>query len=161
VNPLALMPYIAMAMQYGPQIIAIVQQATSNADLVTKLETLPNQVVAVATEIGAALFPSAQKDLQAAAGAMAAFDHSFTMWVQQACNMLLPDTPKLVVDGLYGPLTKARVTKLQQNLNVSVIDGWVGKLTRAAIDGAIAKITGATTIPPGQSPTSPTMGRQR
>ena len=143
-NPLALIPYIAMGVQYGPQIIALFQSATSSADLVTKIETLPKQVMDVVTQIGSALFPQAQSQLQAAAGAVAAFDHAFTEWVQQACNMLLPDTPKLAVDGIYGPLTRNRVMTLQKSLNLAQVDGWVGKLTRAAIDHAVALLTDTT-----------------
>jgi peptidoglycan hydrolase-like protein with peptidoglycan-binding domain len=140
---LSLIPYIALGVKYGSSIIALVQSATSNTDLATKIETLPAEVLKVANAIGAEMFPAVKPELQAAAGAVAGFNHAFTIWCQEACNMLLPDTPKLTVDGIYGPMTTARVKKLQQSLNISTIDGWVGKLTRAAIDSAIAKITGA------------------
>ena len=141
---MALLPYIALGMQYGPQVIALFQSATSNADLITKIATLPPAVLKVVQDVGAQLFPSVKADLQAVAGATAAFDHAFVMWIQQACNMLLPSAPKLVVDGLYGSRTQANVKLLQKSLNLQVIDGWVGKLTRAAMDAAVAKLTAAT-----------------
>jgi hypothetical protein len=144
---MALLPYIALGMKYGPQIIALIQSATSNQDLVTKLATLPSDAMTVIQQIGTVLFPNVKGELKSAAGAIAAFDHAWVLWVQKACNMLLTDTPKLVEDGLYGPRTQARVKILQKSLNMEVIDGWVGKLTRSAIDHAIALLTMPTPSP--------------
>ena len=135
---LEFLPYIAMGMKYGPQIIALVQSATSNQDLVEKISALPVEVMKLAAGLGGELFPGVKKELQAVAGAVTAFDHSFNVWVQKACNMLLPTTPKLVEDGIYGPLTRERVKILQKSLNLQAVDGWVGKLTRSAIDHAVA-----------------------
>lgn len=139
---MALLPYIALGMKYGPQVIALIQSATSNEDLMSKIATLPADAMKVVQAVGTALFPNVKGELQGVAGAIAAFDHAYVQWIQKGCNMLLPDTPKLVEDGIYGPRTSARVKVLQKALNMQVVDGWVGKLTRAAMDHAIALLTG-------------------
>ena len=48
--------------------------------------------------------------------------------------------PDLVVDGLYGPLTRGAVERLQAKLGLKV-DGWAGEITKAAIAAALAKLT--------------------
>jgi hypothetical protein len=132
------LPFIQLGMKYGPSIIAMIQAATSNADLTSKIATLPADVMKVIAQLGGEIFPGVKPELQNAAGAVAAFDHAFTQWVQKACNTLLSDTPKLAEDGIYGPRTVARVKVLQAALHMQSIDGFVGKLTRAAIDHAMA-----------------------
>jgi peptidoglycan hydrolase-like protein with peptidoglycan-binding domain len=51
-------------------------------------------------------------------------------WLQQSLNQLID--AKLVVDGQYGPLTKAAVEEFQRR-NGLTVDGWAGVLTEAKI----------------------------
>lgn len=118
----------------------IVDVASSNAEIVDKIkQTLP-KVAGLLETYGSQLFPKAKAQLHIAAAAMTAFDPNVTKWIQGACNSLLEPSPNLVVDGAYGPLTRAAVEKLQQKLGLTV-DGWAGQLTQAAISSALAALT--------------------
>lgn len=44
-----------------------------------------------------------------------------------------------MVDGLYGPMTRTAVERLQAKLGLKV-DGWAGEITKAAIAAALAKL---------------------
>ena len=62
-----------------------------------------------------------------------------TKWLRGSLNALLDPSPNLLVDGLYGPLTRGAVERLQAKLGLKV-DGWAGEITKAAIAAALAKL---------------------
>lgn len=132
---LALIPTLISA---ASTIKSIVDIANSNADVVTKVTAaLPTLANALET-YGGQFFPNAKPQFRIAAAAMTAFDPNVTKWLQGALNTLLDPSPNLVVDGSYGPKTKAAVEQVQQKLGLTV-DGWAGQLTQAAIMAALAK----------------------
>jgi hypothetical protein len=53
------------------------------------------------------LFPKAAPGLKVIAGAIGAFDPNVTKWLQDALNKLVKTSPKLDLDGIYGPETVA------------------------------------------------------
>lgn len=134
-NFLTLLPLIVQAATTIKDIIDI---ANSNADVVSKVRDAFPKLAQVLEEYGAQFFPKVKPELHAAAAVMAAFDPSVTKWLQGALNSLLDPSPGLVVDGLYGPKTRAAVEQLQAKFGLTV-DGWAGQLTQAAISAALAK----------------------
>ena len=62
-----------------------------------------------------------------------------TKWLRGSRNALLDPSPNLLVDGLYGPMTRNAVERLQAKLGLKV-DGWAGEITKAAIAAALAKL---------------------
>jgi peptidoglycan hydrolase-like protein with peptidoglycan-binding domain len=77
--------------------------------------------------------------MQTVAAASATFDPNVTKWLQLALNKLLTPSPKLVVDGVYGPQTRDAVEAAQKKLGITV-DGWAGEVTQGAIQAALAKL---------------------
>ena len=135
------MDYLAIlqaAVQYGPMIKSIIDEASSNDTIVTKIKALSAPFASVLANVGAQFFPKAAPALQVAAAAMASFDTNVTKWVQGALNVYLSPSPNLVVDGVYGPKTKAAVELLQAKLGLTV-DGWAGQVTQAAIAQLLVK----------------------
>jgi peptidoglycan hydrolase-like protein with peptidoglycan-binding domain len=111
---------------------SLIDIAQNNDDLVTKIkESLPTIAHAL-EEYGAKFFPGVKDELRIAAAAMAAFDPNITKWLQESLNLAMDPSPKLVVDGIYGPKTKAAVELAQTKLGLPV-DGWAGQLTQSAI----------------------------
>src|SRR5262245_40209719 len=123
---------INLAMRYGPTVISIINAAQSNDDIVHKLQNLSKPLADILENVGGELFPQAKPQLHAAAGAIAAFNVDYTKWLQATLNAVMTPSPGLAVDGLYGPRTKAAVTKFQEQLGLTA-DGWAGKLTQAAL----------------------------
>ena len=60
-------------------------------------------------------------------------------WLQESLNKLGAD-PVLVVDGDYGELTKAAVSKYQEAHPPLEADGWAGVATQASIYDELAKL---------------------
>ena len=116
----------------------IIDEASSNDTIVTKIKALSAPFASVLANVGAQFFPKAAPALQVAAAAMASFDTNVTKWVQGALNVYLVPSPNLVVDGVYGPKTKAAVELLQAKLGLTV-DGWAGQVTQAAIAQLLVK----------------------
>lgn len=135
-DPLSLMQ---LAFQFGTTIKAIIDAATSNDDIVTKITNVSKPLATVLEGIGGQMFPQAKPQLKVAAAAMAAFDPNVTKWLQGSLNVLVSPSPNLVVDGIYGPKTKAAVTQLQTDLGLAV-DGWAGQVTQAAITAALTRL---------------------
>lgn len=121
-----------------PAVKSIIDTATSNETIVMRIQQLSAPLANVLEQVGSALFPKAAPALRIAAGAIAAFDPDVTKWLQGSLNVLLDPSPDLEVDGLYGPLTRAAVERLQTSLGLKV-DGWAGTITQAAIADALAK----------------------
>lgn len=140
------MDYIALiqlAVQYAPIVKQIIDEATSNDEIVQKVETLAAPVGAMISNLGSQLFPKSSAALQTVGAAIAAFDPNTTKWLQKSLNTMLTPSPNLTVDGIYGAKTQAAVVQLQSKLGLTP-DGIAGKLTQAAIQAAI----GATTNKP-------------
>jgi peptidoglycan hydrolase-like protein with peptidoglycan-binding domain len=136
------------AIQYGPLLKTAIDEALSNDDLMTKIAKLTGPFAPLLEQLGSQLFPNAKPELHAVAAVMAAFDPSTTKWLQGSLNLLLTPSPNLVVDGLYGPATRAAVTAYQTQLGLTP-DGWAGRLTQAAIDLALGKSQpSALSLPP-------------
>lgn len=122
----------------APTIKSILDAATGNESIVTKIKDISTPLAGILETVGEMLFPKAAPALRVAAGAMAAFDPDVTKWLQGSLNVLITPPPYLIVDGLYGPKTRAAVEQLQANLGLRV-DGWAGSITQAAIAAALAK----------------------
>lgn len=137
-NPLTV---FQLAVQYGPIIKGLLDEATSNDDLAVKIQRMAQPLAATLTDIGQFLFPKAKPALFIVGGTIAAFDPNITKWLQGALNLVLSPSPQLVVDGLYGPKTRDAVERLQAQLGLTV-DGLAGHITQAAIQAALAKLGG-------------------
>jgi hypothetical protein len=135
-SPFAL---IQLAIQFEPAIKAIIDEATTNDDIVTKIKALSPSFASVLEGLGAEFFPGAAPALHLIGGVIAAFDPNTTKWLQGSLNTLLSPSPNLTVDGIYGPRTKAAVVQLQTKLGLTP-DGIAGMLTQSAIAAALAKL---------------------
>lgn len=122
---------------YGPQIKAAIDETSTNEDLAEQVKAVAQPLVPFLEQVGEALFPAAAPVLRLVGGVFAAFDPNVTKWLQGALNALVNPSPNLVVDGIYGPKTRAAVEQLQKQLGL-VVDGLAGVVTRAAIDNALA-----------------------
>jgi peptidoglycan hydrolase-like protein with peptidoglycan-binding domain len=131
---------VQLAIQYGPLVKGAIDTAFSNDDLITKIKNIAGPIVPLLEQIGKQLFPKAADILHLVGGAVAAFDPNVTRWLQGALNNLIEPslTPQLVVDGIYGPLTRAAVETFQKQMGL-IVDGLAGTITRAAIDALLAK----------------------
>ena len=96
-------------------------------------------ILNVFTQLGSSLFPKAAPQFHAAAALVASYNPDYTKWLQNSLNALVSPSPNLVVDGHYGPKTRAAVEALQTELGLK-IDGWAGDATSAAIQLALSKL---------------------
>ena len=128
---------LQLAAGLAPTVKSILDAATGNESIVAKIKDISAPLAGILETVGETLFPKAAPALRIAAGAMAAFDPDVTKWLQGSLNALLDPSPGLVVDGLYGPKTRAAVEQLQTKFGLRV-DGWAGSLTQAAIASALA-----------------------
>lgn len=128
---------IQLAAGLAPTVKSILDSATGNESIVTKIKEVSAPLAGLLETVGGTLFPKAAPALRIAAGAIASFDPDVTKWLQGSLNSLLDPSPNLVVDGLYGPKTRAAVELLQAKYGLR-IDGWAGSLTQAAIASALA-----------------------
>lgn len=89
------------------------------------------------TGSGAAPPPQVQSppDDQASPPATSAGEPHDTKWLQESLNKCGAD-PKLDVDGIYGPLTRAAVTAFQQQAGIAV-DGVTGPQTFGALEAKL------------------------
>lgn len=131
---------LQLALQYGPMIKSIIDEASTNDDIITKVRTIVSPVLITALETqGAAAFPKAAPAIHILGGVIASFDPNVTKWLQKELNTILALTTPLVVDGIYGPKTTAAVEQLQVKLGLKV-DGIAGMLTQAAIQAIVTKL---------------------
>jgi len=63
--------------------------------------------------------------------------------LQEMLNLAVPLPPLLEVDGIFGPKTSARVVMFQKQAPRLVPDGIVGPLTSKALLGAVLSDLGA------------------
>jgi peptidoglycan hydrolase-like protein with peptidoglycan-binding domain len=129
------LPIIPRVVQLAPQIQQALRlgQPALDASLATAPDLMP-----LLQEIGKSLFPGIANQLSHVAGAQALFDPTGVKWIQLALN-LLGANPQLVVDGRYGPATRAAVTKFQTEHSL-VVDGWAGEATGNALRAALATL---------------------
>lgn len=127
---------IQLVMKWGPLVKSIVDEATSNDDIVAKIKQLASPIAGLLEQVGSQMFPKAASTLHIVGGIVAGFDPNVTKWLQSALNVLVSPSPNLVVDGIYGPLTKAAVEQVQAKLGLTV-DGLAGQVTQAAIAAAL------------------------
>jgi len=130
---------LTLALRYGPIVKGLIDEATSNQDLTSKLKASAAPLASLLEGIGAQFFPKVAPELHIAAVAMASFDPSVTKWLQRSLNQLVTPSPNLVVDGQYGPRTRAAVEAIQTQLSLK-IDGFAGQLTQAAIAAMLARL---------------------
>ncbi len=126
-NWLAIIP---LYLKYGSVVQWIWNAATSNQDFITKVEQLLPAVAGVANQIATEFFPNAAPAVAKFTSTALMFNTALVKYAQQACNLVL--NSGLEVDGMYGPLTKAAVTELQEHLGLAA-DGIFGKITEAAV----------------------------
>lgn len=132
---------IQLAIQWLPQIESIFQSSGTNETIVQRITDLSPTLANLLTGLGSELFPKAAPALAIVGGIIAGFSPDTTKWLQTSLNTLLGSalSPPLVVDGLYGPLTKAAVMQFQ-TANGLVVDGLAGTITQGIVDGLLAKL---------------------
>lgn len=130
---------VSMLMKWAPQIKAIIDASTSNAEIGDKIKAIAPPLVDILTNVATVLYPGLAPALKLAAGALATFDPNGVKWLQNALNKFLDPSPNLVVDGVIGPATIAAIQQAQQQLGVDP-DGFAGKTTMAALAAALAKL---------------------
>lgn len=135
----SILSIIQAVVQWAPAVKAIIDEAASNDDIVTKLESLAPGLGTLIQSAGAELFPQASATLQTVGGVIAAFDPNTTKWLQGSLNTFLSLSPPLVVDGLYGPKTMAAVQAAQTKLKITV-DGIAGTITQGALQAALSNL---------------------
>jgi len=132
------MTIVQLAIQYGPAIKSVIDAAISNEDLAAKVKEVAAPLAKVLEDLGSKLFPKANPALHLVGGVLAAFDPNTTKWLQGALNNVLSPSPNLVVDGIYGPATRAAVEKFQKDHGL-VTDGIAGAITQAALGALLTK----------------------
>lgn len=128
------MQIVQLLITFGTTVKNILDQSSTNSDVVALITKLASPISGFLQQIGAQLFPEVKKELQIAAAAMATFDPNVVKWIQGAMNSLMNLPEPLEVDGIYGAKTKAAVRQFQVNNKMDVIDGWAGRVTQALID---------------------------
>lgn len=128
----------------GQSVRPLIQQALSGASLDSMIRSIVSDGVVSTLETAAeGLFPKLAPELRLAAGAVSAYDHDKTKWLQQALNVILGPLDvhvHLDVDGIYGPATVAAVEQFQQTVVGLKVDGWAYRVTTPLIEAALAKV---------------------
>ena len=135
-DPLTVLTLISTALQVAGNVKGLLDQGGLTKQ---SLQTTAPQIIPQLADIGAALFPKLAPEMQVVAAASATFDPNVTKWLQTALNKLLTPSPNLVVDGVYGPRTRAAVEAAQKKLGITV-DGFAGDVTQGAIQTALSNI---------------------
>lgn len=131
--------------QLAPKVVSAWNSTASNNGL-AKITAVVRQtsIANVLAEIGAAEFPNLAPELHAAAAALAHLHSDNTAYAQDALNIIAStgyiklDAP-LVVDGKWGPKTKAAVVALQAKLGLP-INGFLADAEYTAINALLAKV---------------------
>lgn len=125
---LGLLPYILQGIDLARSINNQAHSGTKPIELVKN--NLP-QVFDLFDNVGKTLFPGLPAESQIAAAAVV-LDPETTKRIQSAINAK-GWTPALVVDGIYGQMTKAAVSAFQKANPPLVVDGWAGPATQAVL----------------------------
>jgi peptidoglycan hydrolase-like protein with peptidoglycan-binding domain len=139
-NWITLIPAIISAAGTVKDIISI---ARGNSDIVTKIKEEVPHIATFLEDYASKFFPSVQPQFHIAAAAMVLFDQTTNRWIQETLNFVspmlgLPD-PALTVDGFYGPKTQAAAKAVQEKIPGLVTDGWIGNLSRIALEAFMVK----------------------
>ena len=132
-----LLPILMRVLQLVPQIQDSLRAGTS---VITLLQKFSPDLISVVQGVGKVLFPTLSPAAQAEVGALTTFDQVQVRWIQSTLNTLKMATPVLVVDGQYGLKTKVAVAAFQSAHNLTA-DGWAGKVTTAAMQTELNKLT--------------------
>lgn len=139
-----LLPLLMRILQLLPQIQEAMRSGTS---VLALLQKFAPDLISIVQGVGGALFPNLPAQAQVEVGALTAFDQVQVRWIQTSLNTLsLGAAPALEVDGHYGAKTKAAVQAFQTAHGI-VADGWAGKITSAAMQTELNKLT-----PPAAEP---------
>lgn len=130
--------------QLAPKVISTWNSTASNNGL-AKITAVVQQtpIADVLAEIGAVEFPKLAPELHAAAAALSHLHKDNTAYAQDALNIIAStgyiklDAP-LVVDGKWGPKTKAAVIMLQTKLGMPA-NGFLADAEYSAISALLAK----------------------
>lgn len=126
-----LAPY-ATLISAAPDIIASIQTAVAfSNDLIRFIEKRHPDLLPALSTLGKELFPKVEQPHKAVLWAM---NMRFTREVQEKLNKIYTKLPPLVVDGLYGQRTKARVAQFQIDHPPLIVDGWCGPQTWAVLN---------------------------
>ncbi len=127
---LQLLPVLLQAVEVAKSIEAD-RHASSGLSVTDTIQKEAPAVINIFSQLGAALFPNVTQAQQPIAAATA-LNVDVVKKIQTALNER-GATPPLVVDGQYGPKTKAAVTAFQ-SANGLQADGWAGPLTQHALN---------------------------
>ncbi len=131
--------YLPTLLQLISKGAAIQQELRNGGSVLDLLKREAPTLIDTIASIGKGLFPTiADPAGQVQAGATV-IDPQLVTTVQTQLNKL-GTSPALIVDGAYGPKTKAAVTAFQTAHPPLVADGWAGKLTQAALSAEVAKL---------------------
>jgi peptidoglycan hydrolase-like protein with peptidoglycan-binding domain len=111
---------IQLVMQWMGPVREAIDLAESNTDLATKVKSLSGPLAKLLEGIGSELFPKAASGLHIVGGVLAAFSPNYTKWLQGALNSTQSLSPPLVVDGDYGPKTRAAVEQFRRSLDLQL-----------------------------------------
>lgn len=125
----------ALFIKYGPVVRQVLDEATSNDNIVTKIGKVAEPLVPVLKDLGRELFPNAAPAVQEA-GAAVTLDHDRVVWLQKALNKLIIPSPDLKADGYYGPKTRKAVEAFQKDHGLTV-DGVAGVITQQVIQDTL------------------------
>lgn len=136
---LQFLPYVMQLVQLVPQIQKAYNSSTGNT-----LQSIQNvltgtQLVQTLEGVGAQLFPKLAPEFHAAAAALVIAHPDATSWLQAALNAI--DNAGLVVDGQYGPKTRAAVETFQAKEGLHVT-GVAADAENYAIEAALAALGG-------------------
>ncbi len=127
-------------------VINTVQSGLSNEAVANTIKGLiPGDWFAQAQAWAGSIFDKVKPALQVVAAVQTTIDPNKNKTIQGMLNLAnekmgLGQAP-LVVDGIYGPKTKAMALAVQQKLGGDVVaDGWVGQITLAALEIYMNKV---------------------
>lgn len=133
----SILQYLPVLLQFA-KLVPAVKTAwdSSTGNTLSKVNAVIHgtQTVPMLEALGAQLFPALAPSIHAAAAAVVMAHPDATSWLQAALNVV--DNAGLVVDGHYGPKTRAAVEAFQRKKGLSV-DGFAGDLENAAIIAAL------------------------
>jgi hypothetical protein len=124
---------LELALKYAPVLKEIANAAPKDAGLFGKIEAVAQPLSRVIEEIGILLFPTAQREIRIIAAALAVYDQNTTVWLQKALNRHLNLPQPLLIDGHYGPMTRAALELALTRLGC-VRHSWVYSTALSAIE---------------------------
>ncbi len=120
-----LLPFLIQLIAAIPSIKASWDAAPKNsfqAVATAVQDSLPPALIAQLTEVGSQLFPKLSPELHAAAAAMLVAHPNSMAWAQSTINLLIStgyiSAQPLVVDGIWGPHTKAAIMACQAKMGL-------------------------------------------